>query len=86
MGRKLKVSVTVDEDLMAEVDRAAGDRPRSAVMEEALSAWVARRRRQALDRGIEAYYLGLTREEKEEDDAWAALGDEAVGDWSRGQR
>jgi len=84
MGRKLKVSVTVDEDVLARVDEAAGDRPRSAVFEEALAAWVGRRRREALDRDIEAHYRGLTQIEQEEDEAWAAIGDVAAKDWSRG--
>ncbi len=84
MASKVKISVTVDEELMARVDAAAENRPRSMVVEEALAVWVGRQRKKKLDRDIEAYYSGMTDADREEDDAWAALGDESVEGWSRG--
>lgn len=84
MASKVKISVTVDEELMARVDAAAENRPRSMVVEEALAVWVGRQRKKKLDRDIETYYSGMTDADREEDDTWAALGDESVEGWSRG--
>ena len=40
MPTKKKVSVTVQQDLLEEIDRSAGALSRSAVFEQALAAWV----------------------------------------------
>ena len=84
MAGKAKISVTVRSDLLGAIDKAAGDRGRSSVVEEALSWWLRRRKEADLDRAIESYYRALASAEKEEDDAWAELGDDTVKRrWSR---
>lgn len=84
MNGKAKISVTVRSDLLSEVDRAAGPRGRSAIVEDALSWWLRRRKQAELDRAIELYYKSLKASERREDDAWARLGDDAArGLWGR---
>ena len=78
MPAKAKVSVTVDQTLLREVDRLAGRMTRSQVFEHALAAWVRRRGQAELDQAIERYYRSLTAAERREDDSWASLGDEVV--------
>ena len=78
MQTKRKVSVTVPEDLLEEVDRLAGALSRSAIFEQALVSWLRQRRQADLDHAIERYYHSLNQDERAEDAAWAALGDETV--------
>ena len=80
MQTKRKVSVTVLEDILEEVDRLAGDMSRSAVFEQALVSWLQQHRQADLDRAIERYYRSLNQDESVEDAEWAALGDETVRD------
>lgn len=87
MQAKRKVSVTVPEELLEEVDRLAGDLSRSAIFEQALVSWLRQHRQAALDLAIERYYRSLTQEDRVEDVAWAALGDETVRDrWGESER
>jgi metal-responsive CopG/Arc/MetJ family transcriptional regulator len=84
MQTKRKVSVTVPEDLLEEVDRLAGDLSRSAVFEQALVSWLRQHRQANLDQAIERCYRSLSQDERAEDTAWAALGDETVRDrWGK---
>ena len=78
MRGKTKVSVSVETDLLREVDRVAGYPSRSAVFEQALAGWLRQQRRAQLDRSIEDYYLSLTAVERAEDEVWASTGDDAV--------
>ncbi len=80
MQTKRKVSITVPEDILKEVDRLAGDLSRSAVFEQALVSWLRQQRQADLDRAIEHYYRSLNQAESAEDAEWAALGDETVRD------
>jgi metal-responsive CopG/Arc/MetJ family transcriptional regulator len=80
MQTKRKVSVTVPEDLLEEVDRLAGALSRSVVFEQALVSWLRQHRQANLDQAIEHYYRSLNQEEKAEDAEWATLGDETVRD------
>ena len=83
MGKRIKVSLTLDEGVVAAVDQAAarGELPnRSQVVEAAIRLWIRERKRVQLDHEIEAYYKGMTDEERAEDAEWAALGDEAIRD------
>jgi metal-responsive CopG/Arc/MetJ family transcriptional regulator len=80
MQTKRKVSVTVLEDILEEVDRLAGDMSRSAVFEQALVSWLRQHRQADLDRAIERYYRSLNQDESAEDAEWAALGDETIRD------
>ena len=78
MEAKTKVSVTVQSELLREVDRAAGGRSRSAVFEEAVASWVRCQRKVDLDRAIEVYYRSLDKDERVEDAEWARLADESI--------
>jgi metal-responsive CopG/Arc/MetJ family transcriptional regulator len=80
MQTKRKVSITVSEDLLEEVDRLAGDLSRSVVFEQALVSWVRHHRQQNLDQAIERYYRALNQDESAEDAVWASLGDETIRD------
>jgi len=84
MRGKTKVSVSVHTHLLREVQRVAGDMSRSAIFEQALVGWLRRHRQAQLDRAIEDYYLSLKASERDQDDAWAGVGDEAVR-WSWGE-
>jgi len=81
MRGKTKVSVTVQTDLLREVQRVAGDLSRSTVFEQALATWLRRHRQAQLDRAIQDYYVSLSAAERGEDAEWAGVGDEAVR-WS----
>ena len=78
MGAKVKVSVTIDRALLKEAERLSDDESRSELFERALTAWVRREARIALDHAIESYYRTRTADERNEDEHWAALGDDAV--------
>ncbi len=78
MGTKVKVSVTIERDLLKEVERLSEHKSRSEVFERALSAWVRNQARVALDQAIESYYRSRGAEEREDDEHWADLGDEAI--------
>ena len=73
-ARKVKISVSIDAQLLGLVDRSAANEgaTRSAVMER----WLRQASRQAraarLEEETAAYYDALTGEEKTDDAAWAA--------------
>ena len=78
MRAKKKISVTVQLELLEEVDRIAGTLSRSAVFEQALASWLRQQRKNKLDLEIEHYYKSMTDEEHAEDAEWATLGDESI--------
>ena len=78
VAAKAKVSVSVDRNLLREVDRLAGRMTRSQIFEHALAAWVRRRGQAELDQAIERYYRSLSAAERREDESWASLGDEMM--------
>jgi metal-responsive CopG/Arc/MetJ family transcriptional regulator len=78
VASKAKVSVSVDRNLLREVDRLAGRMTRSQIFEHALAAWVRRRGQAELDQAIERYYRSLSAAERREDESWASLGDEMM--------
>ncbi len=85
MGRRIKVSLTLDESVVKAVDREAAKakkkKPnRSEVVEHALRLWIRELKRMKLDMEIEEYYRSLTPKDREEDAEWAGLGDVAVRD------
>lgn|GEM_PF-3158174 len=80
---KSKVSVSIESDLISRAERLAPAATRSAIIEQALAAWVHRRAQARLDAEVEAYYRTLaattrTAEQKEEDTDWATLAEEAL--------
>lgn len=69
---KLKLSVTLPPDLVAEIDRAAGDTPggRSATIERWLRQAARHEAEATLARETVEYYQRLTAEERAEDEEW----------------
>ena len=79
MARRIKVSLTLEENVLNAVDAEAerSERPnRSEVVEQALRMWMRHRATRQLDSAIEAYYLELDDQSKAEDNAWARLAEE----------
>ena len=76
MMSKAKVTLSLDQALLGAVDEAVkrdvAD-SRSAVVEAALRLWKVERRRQWLEREVEAYYRAQTPAERQEDRAWTKL-------------
>lgn len=72
--RKVKISVSIDPQLLGLVDRSAASEgaTRSAVMER----WLRQASREAkaarLDEETAAYYDAITNDERRDDAAWAA--------------
>ena len=64
--------------LLPEVQRSAGKMSRSGIFEQALVGWLRPHRQAQLDRAIEDYCLSLKASERDQDDAWAGVGGEAV--------
>ncbi len=77
---KAKVSVTVEDSLLRQVDRVARGASRSEVFEDALTSWLRNRRRERLEEEIELYYRSLSDAEREEDSAWAELSGRFLGE------
>ena len=77
---KAKVSVTVEDSLLRQVDRVARGASRSEVFEDALASWLRNRRRERLEEEIELYYRSLSDAEHEEDSAWAELSGRFLGE------
>ena len=77
---KAKVSVTVEDSLLRQVDRMARGASRSEVFEDALASWLRSRRRERLEEEIELYYRSLGAAEREEDAAWAELSGRLLGE------
>jgi metal-responsive CopG/Arc/MetJ family transcriptional regulator len=70
---KSKVSVTLDDRVLARVDRIANGGSRSEIIERALRSWLSDQRRIELEDEIAAYYEGLGNAERDEDREWAEL-------------
>ena len=71
---KAKISVTIERDLVTELDEAAKSTSRSEIVERALATWLRHRRRHQLEQDIARYYAQITNEDRSEDDSWAELG------------
>lgn len=70
---KSKVSVTIERSVLERVDRAAGGKSRSEIVERALRRWLNERRRMELEEEIAAYYTDRKEDEVTEDRDWALL-------------
>lgn len=71
-GRRVKVSVTLNPELLAAVDRHVCDHPgtdRSKVMDEALWLWCAREQ----ERAMEEQFAGDSEVDPEEWESWRAI-------------
>jgi metal-responsive CopG/Arc/MetJ family transcriptional regulator len=72
---KCSISVTVDANLLAEIDALTGDR--AAAIEEALRLW----RAQKIQAQLQQYYLNRSEADRQEE-AWAdATQDAAIQAW-----
>jgi Arc/MetJ-type ribon-helix-helix transcriptional regulator len=72
-ARRVKVGATLDPEMVAEVDRYVADHPpldRSAVIDEALRLWYARRQEDALQRQLTA---PRSARERADAKAWKAI-------------
>jgi metal-responsive CopG/Arc/MetJ family transcriptional regulator len=76
MGNKLKVTVTIEESIVREIDRASNERgeSRSRVIETAIQQW----RKRELDKQLIDGYLAMSKEDVETAEANLAAGVEAL--------
>jgi len=75
---KTKLSISLDETVVADLEHAAAGMNRSEAIELAVRAWLDQQARSRLDAATEAYYRDLTEADRAEDAAWVRLGDEAL--------
>jgi metal-responsive CopG/Arc/MetJ family transcriptional regulator len=79
-GRKAKVSVTLDRDLLAAIDRrATRGATRSQVIEQWLRLSVLAQAHRDLEAATAAYYEGRTADQRTEDEALAAFSTRGLG-------
>jgi metal-responsive CopG/Arc/MetJ family transcriptional regulator len=79
-ARKVKISVSIDAALLANVDRYAASHgvTRSAALERWLAQMAHRERLSRLEEETAAYYDSLTEDDKKEDSAFAAASAKAA--------
>jgi hypothetical protein len=79
-GRKVKISISLDADLLGIVDRRAAEEgaTRSAVMERWLRQVSHRNKLARLEEETASYYDALTESERQEDASWAAASSKAA--------
>jgi len=73
--RKAKLTVTISGDVVNEIEEIAKEKgiPRSQVMEEMLRDWLLKSKKKEIEKGIETYYLSLTKKEKKENREWTKI-------------
>jgi metal-responsive CopG/Arc/MetJ family transcriptional regulator len=72
-SRKIRVTATLDADIVKALDQAAkqhGVSSRSRALEAALVHWLREQRRRKIETEMEAYYRSLTPAEKRENREW----------------
>jgi metal-responsive CopG/Arc/MetJ family transcriptional regulator len=76
MGNKLKVTVTIEESIVREIDRASNERgeSRSRVIEKAIQQW----RERELDKQLIEGYLAMAKKDVETAEANLAAGVEVL--------
>ena len=76
MGNKLKVTVTIEEAIVREIDRASSEQgeSRSRVIETAIQQW----RKRELDKQLIDGYLAMSKEDVETAEANLAAGVEVL--------
>lgn len=85
-ARKTKVSVTLERDLLAEIDRRAADGgTRSQIIEAWLRLAAREHARRALDAATIAYYEGRSEAERAEDKALAEFNTRTAGELDLGR-
>jgi len=76
MGNKLKVTVTIEESIVREIDRASNEQgeSRSRVIEKAIREW----RKRELNKKLIEGYLAMAKEDVETAEANLATGVEVL--------
>ncbi len=76
MGNKLKITVTIEESIVREIDRASNERgeSRSRVIEKAIQQW----RERELDKQLIEGYLAMAKKDVETAEANLAAGVEVL--------
>ncbi len=78
-SQKVKISITLSDDLLTRIDAAAAkDSNRSAVIENWLRAAERKIHARAIDDEVAAYYDNLTRDEVVEEEALARASSQAA--------
>ncbi len=75
---KTKISISVDAQVLDRAKELAPDVSRSELVEVALRSWARAKRRKQLEDEVARYYASLSKEDHEQDAAWARLGEEAL--------
>ncbi len=76
-GTKQKITVTVDSNLIADIDNFTNNR--SAAVEEALFLW----RQQQFEAKLREFYLSRSRDAVTDEENWTdATQDQAIANWT----
>lgn len=75
---KIKISISVDAQVLERARKLTPDVSRSELVELALRSWVRAERRKQVEDEVARYYASLSKEDHEQDAAWARLGEEAL--------
>jgi metal-responsive CopG/Arc/MetJ family transcriptional regulator len=75
---KTKISISVDQQVLDRARKLTPGVSRSELFEVALRGWARARRRSQVEDEVARYYGSLSKEDQEQDAAWARLGDETL--------
>ena len=75
---KAKISISVDAQVLERAKELTPDISRSELIEVALRSWARAQRRKQVEDEVARYYASLSKEDHEQDAAWARLGEEAL--------
>ena len=75
---KTKISISVDAQVLERAKELTPDISRSELIEVALRSWARAQRRKQVEDEVARYYASLSKEDHEQDEAWARLGEEAL--------
>lgn len=79
---KIKVTASLNPALVEQIDQYVKETnagSRSQLIEYALGKWCEEQKKQKIENEIEAYYLSLTDEERQEDRQWNRVAAESAG-------
>jgi len=78
---KVKVTTTLDPTIVRSIDtyvKKVKKGSRSKLIENILRQWYIEQKRQEIEKGIEEYYLSLSKDEKKEDEEWIKIAAEST--------
>ena len=81
MGSKVKVTATIDPDIICAIDsylKKTKNRSRSKFIEDILRSWYIEQKKAEIEKRIEEYYLSLSEDEKKEDKEWTKIAAESA--------